>query len=295
MKKIFALFAVAALVLVGCNKNDDKKGELPTPPNKENHFSVTVDGNVTAPNPDGQTDQVTELGVSSGKTAYVNYLGYGKALADYEMAPGSKVAEGSRFVVAGVGTFVIVQIVDNSATIKFIPEGNPSDEITFIGTLEDEPYADSDLCRDWKIDETILKVTGDDIDSDLAYAKTFQGCSIHEISMYLREKKVNVDPQPESYTVTRIVLFENGEIAILFQGEKPYYGPFSIGKSGEFSYDFTAADASFDEDNPILSGRGTGSFTLPGNGKGRLELNCSLKSKDDKAYEVNVIFFLLPA
>ena len=296
MKKIFALFAVAALVLVGCNKKDGKMdGQLPTPPNKENHFTVTVNADVPAPNPDGDDDKVKGLGISSGNTAFVNYQIYGKAIATYEAEIDSKVSAGSSFHVDRVGTFTIVQIVDNWATIKFVPDGNPEGLVEFTGDFVTEPYADSEFCRDWTVDETIITVTGKGINDDLGVAKSFKGCSIHEISKYLREKDVNIDEQPESYSVTRLVLFETGEFAILFKGEKPFYGPFTLGKSGEFSYDFTAEDASFDEDNPIIAGSASGSFVLPGNGKGRLEINCNLESKDKKAYTANVIFFLLPA
>ena len=296
MKKIFALLAFAALVFVGCNKNDDKQnGQLPTPPNQENHFNVTVNGNVPVNNPNGEEDQVKGLGVSSGKTAYVEFLSYGKAMADYEMDSASKVVSGSSFHVAGVGTFTINDISDGTATLSFVPEGGSSITVSFGGTFVNEPYDGNDICRDWKVDETIIKVTGDGISSELGMAKSFNGCNIHDISVYLRDKGVKIDEQSSGYIVKRVVFFENGGFAILFNGEKPFYGPFSLGKSGEFTYDFTAEDASYDDGNPILSGKASGSFNLPGNGKGRLELNCVLKSKEGKAYSVNVIFFLLPA
>ena len=290
MKKLFALISFAAILFVGCNKKESSIS-LPLAPNKDNHTTIRFsDENPPVQNPDGNSDKLVWAAISSGVKGVAGFKTYDKAVEfDYQIA--TRVSAGTCYRIKHVGDFVIESIEGDVIKFKFYPEGS-SAFINLEGTFDDEPYADNALCRDWTVEETIITVKGDGISADLGVAKSFKpGCDIAAISRYLREKGVNIDEQDEARNVTGITLFETGKFAIFFKGIEPYYGDFSLGSDGKFTYDFKF----YDNDDPIIAGNAEGSFTLVKGPKGRLEITGTMKDNDDKAYSATLIFVLQPS
>ncbi|MBR6055205.1 MAG: hypothetical protein IKP46_07710 [Bacteroidales bacterium] len=300
MKKFAALLAFAAVLFTACNnKKGDDVVPLPKAPNQENHvyLKINPDDNIQIPLPDPDdpttkiNDKLLALSVSSSNYGMTETENIGHSAFEVEVMSDTRAPkEGTSYKFLRLGTFTITHVdPEGWVNVKFVPEDNPSAEVIITGDIVVEPFDGNELCRAWKVDKTNLTVDG----GGLGGGKIFNGCNINEISKWLREKEFDVDEQPSSYNVTTLLLLEDGNFAILFEGEKPYYGPFQLGKEGSFSYKFDA-DA-YDENDPVIAGEASGSFTLVSSGKGRLELNADFKDNNDKSYKVNVIFELLPA
>lgn len=299
MKKFIGILAFAAIAFIGCTEKDGSESTtLPTPPAQEDHATIGFQESPVLPSPSGDetTDNLHSLTISSG----------GHGIAEFQEAgpvgfqldnPTRAPRLGGKFFIKNVGEFTLLDIEDR--TLVLPPKGSipnlfakigfksakGGDEREFYGYLLDEPYAGCVLCRDWSVDEIFLSLDGD------RAGKTFKGCNINEISKYLIEKGVKIVEQPASYTVDKILLAESGKFGILFTGEKPYFGNFTLADNGEFSYSLE----SWNEDDPIIAGTATGSFTVVKGRKGRLALNASLTGSDGKPYKIEMVLFLLPS
>ena len=298
MKKFIGIFAFAAIALFGCS---EKKGAeiatLPEPPAKQDHATVFFDETPVVPSPtdDETTDKLEEIALSSSGHGLAYFQDAGPVPVEFE-APTRVPRLGGKFKVNKVGEFSILEVeefayppkgalpVYAKVKVGFKP-AKGGEEVSFNGYLLDEPYADNQFCRSWTIDEIFLS-----LDDDRA-GMTFRGCNINEISRYLIEKGVKILEQPASYTVNKIFFAESGKIGILFTGEKPYYGNFSLSDKGEFSYRLFA----YNEDDPIIAGEAVGTLSLVKGGKARLAVYAEFKGSDDKPYTLELVFFLLPA
>ena len=264
MKKILTLLSFAAILLIGCNKKDSSSPSLPSAPNKQNHATVNFsEDNPDVTNPNGQQDKLNWATISSGSKGIAGFKLYDDPVEfNYDIEE-TRVSAGTRYHIDHFGVFEITSIgEDGSVTFKFYPEGSSGDPIVLSGTFDSEPYADNDLCRDWTVEKTTIKVVGKSISA----GREFDGCNLKEISSWLRDKGLNIDEQPESRSITGLTLFENGGFAIFFKGEKPYYGDFTLGSDGSFSYNFTYME----DGDPIIAGSAAGSFVLAKEGKGKL-------------------------
>lgn len=302
MKKIIGILAVAATMFIACDKEQKQGGnpadynydtpKLPAPQNQENHFGMTVNQAQAQDgmhNPDGVLAKVTEVNVPPGNTGTVEFDdGKGPREFNYTV---SKVAGGTSFLLDNVFEKLEVVSVDGKnvslvATLENL-------RIPLNGTLQTEPpYTPyiQDVCRDWEVVETILSVTGDGIAAELGVGKKFDGCALTEISHYLVDKGVKIQPLSQGYDVKKILIDPAGKFSIFFWGADPYSGNFTL-KGTSFSYDFKY----FEDDNPLLSGKAIGKLTVT-NGFGRLEVKSEgLKDSSGKKYQVNAIFKLKTA
>lgn len=296
MKKITAILALTALVVLGCDKKDNSGTlSLPNPPAKEFHGTIEVSNSPSFPSPsvDNSTDQLKDITISSG----------GHGVAGFQLAgpvdfvietPTRAPRTGAKFKIDKVGEFTILEVEE----FAVLPKGSKSlgtvtfgfksvkdePEFSFSGSLVEEPYADSEFCTDWTVDEIYVALDGDRV------GKTFKGCNLNEISNYLIGKGVKIKEQPASYTVSRLMLAESGKFGVLFTGERPYFGAFTLGKDGAFSYTLSVMN----HNDPIIAGTATGSISIVKGGKVRLGISGSLSDTSGKPYSVEVVFFLLP-
>lgn len=290
MKKIVSLLALAAILLVGCDKSKKNEGgTLPPPINKDVHTSIIFETtNPPVINPSGEPDHLEKASISSDHTIVAAFHSYGMVECDYSLQTRA-VAVGTKYIVSEVGSFEIASVSGNDVEVKFRPEIEGLPELTLKGHFASERFADCTFCRDWTIEETTISAKGAKISSDLAVGKVFKGCSIREISQYLIEKGVKIEEQPSSRDIRGISLFEDGGFAILFKGEKPYYGEFDLGDNNKFEYEFEF----YEEDDPVIAGSAVGSFIIA-NGKGKLNVTGTCYDKDGSSYEVSIIFILKP-
>ena len=296
MKKITSILAVAAMMLVACNKdNGQTPVELPQAPNEDFQLSLRVNQAIPAVIP-ALGGEPLQLDFPASKTGFAEVSDGLKdkiVTFDFEVLT-SKVEVGTTYVVKGIGKFVVAEVNGNLITMNYIPEGSSTVYSVIKGTILSgkNPSLPSNAFRGWTIAETWISVTGDDIDSSLGVAKKFNGFSALEICNYVSEKGVKIDMSKvdDGWDVKKVILTDSGKIIIYFKGKDPYYGDFTVSE-GKFNYKFKY----YDEDDPILSGEASGTFGVLPSGKGRLEVLGSVKTdKGGKKYQARGIFFLAP-
>ena len=200
-------------------------------------------------------------------------------------------AIGTRYNIAGWGALTISEL--DGKNIKLLVESANSAFSPFFvsGRIRDDfpgTQVSRNLCRSWTIDETIVKVTGDGVDASLGAAKIFKGCSAHEIAEYMNSKGCKVEIPSKDSDVTQFSFDEAGGFVIFFAGVDPYKGNYTLnGNNLSYSFEF------YNDDDPVIAGSASGTFKTVSK-RGRLELNASLKDKNNDSYNVNVIFWLLP-
>ena len=296
MKKITSILAVAVMMLVACNKGgNDNPVPLPPAPNNDFQLSLRVNQVVPAVIP-ALGGEPVRIDFPASKTGFAEVEdGLTSRLVPFEFESfSSKVEVGTTYVLKGIGKFVVTAVDGNMVTMDFIPEGSTTVYAVLKGTVipAQGSFGPSDGRRGWTIAETWLSVSGDGVSEDLKVAKKFKGFSAKEICQYVSDKGVKIDMSKvdEKWDVKKFVLTETGKFVIVFAGKEPYYGDFTISE-GTFSYNFTY----YDEDDPIVSGKASGSFSVLPSGKARLEILGSAKTdKAGKQYQARGIFFLNP-
>lgn len=304
MKKVLGILAVAALALVACTKDptggtDYTKPTLPAPPNADYHFTFIAnssDAQSGMKNPDGQTDKIKTITAPPGSTGVVVFEKAGAK--DFEFS----VVDPTRALKAGVEFWTKRISPIRQITVKsiFIPKSSGQEatlevlvgdaSVILTGLIvEEEPYTPyrQDVCRNWLVEETIIKVTGESIDKKLGAGVRFDGCNLSAISQTLvTDYNVKINTLGSEYDIRKIMIDPSGKFGIIFQGKEPYYGDYTL-KGTSFSYNFTFYEDD-DENNPILAGAATGKLTAT-NGYGRLEIKSDLKDNSGKKYSVDVI------
>ena len=295
MKKITGILAVAAMMLVACNKKNDQPVVIPEAPNEDFQLSVQVTESTPQIIP-GFGGKLLELDLPASKTGFAEVSnGAQNSIVTFEFeAHATKVEVGTTYVLKGIGTFVVTAVEGNNITMTFTPEGSTTVYATIKGIIlpGKNPSIPSKAFRGWTIAETWISVSGKGISNELSAIKKFEGFSALTICKYVSGKGVNIDMSKvdEGWDVEKIILTASGKIIIYFKGKDPYYGDFTVSE-GAFKYIFTY----YDEDDPILSAEATGSFGVLTNGQARLEVNGSVKTdKAGKTYQAKGIFFLDP-
>ena len=313
MKKFLGFLAVAALMIVACDKDPNggkssdynyKNPKLSAPVNPINHFTFEVSS--TEPqdqeglkNPDGADDCLLSVTFPPGTSGVANFQNAGAKEIQFKMEDptskaSSKVKSGTVFVVKNwknsITKFTIqtlgLKSSGEKANLVATVDGK---DIYLDGVIVAEPeYTPfrQDVCRNWTIEETIVAVRGEDIPADLGVGKKFEKCDLNEISSYLVEKGVKIKTLGKDYNVNKIMIDPSGKFGIFFQGKDPYYGDYTL-KGTEFEYKFTC----YEKDNPILAGTAKGKLTTT-NGFGRLQVKSDMKDNTGKAYSVDLIFKL---
>ena len=313
MKKILGIFAVAAMMLVACDKDSEggkssdynySKPKLSAPANPNNNFTFVVDqaqSETGLKNPDGADDCLLTIAFPPGSSGVAEFENGGAKELQFSVeeptkADTKKIKSGTVFRVKnwknGITSFMVSigDLKSSEEKTALIAEVN-GNEILLQGTILPEPaYTPfrQDVCRNWEIEETIISVKGDEIPADLGVGRKFTGCKLDEISKQLVDKGVKINTLGSEYNVSKIMISPSGKFAIFFSGKDPYYGDYTL-KGTDFSYNFKI----FEEDNPILAGSARGKLSVS-NGYGRLEVNADLKDNSGKSYSINIIFKMKP-
>ena len=309
MKKILGIMAVAAMMLIACDKDPNggkspsgsnyKNPTLDAPENNpDNYFTLTtdqVDPQTGIVNPSNEPDKILGVTIPRGGTGVMDFENAKAKSFEFAVDPPTKlnIASGIRIRIKGLGKikqFVLKFSPTKAAGQKATMEVTVGDQVVMVScTIVDGSALSAylqDVCRNWEIEETILKVSGEGINKSLAGGVKFTGCNLSEISGTLvRDYGVKINTLGTEYDVKKIMIDPSGKFGIIFQGKDPYYGDYSL-KGTTFSYNFKYVD----EDNPIIAGSASGKLTAT-NGYGRLEVNCDdMKDSSGKKYKVNVVF-----
>ena len=298
MKKILGMLAVAALLMVACDKeNHGSQGDisssdyttprLPAPNNAENHFGMSVDQSRPQDGmktPEGNPAKIAEINLPPGNTGSVSYNDNKAPRAfDYQV---SKVASGISFQCNIFERIDITAIEGKTISLTVRQNG---EEIALSGTLKDEPAYTAyrqDVCRTWAVEKTfiILKVDGRTVINGVG--GQVDGCDLSEITRKLIENGVKIDALSSDYNVKKVMIDPCGKFGIFFYGADAYYGDYTL-KGTDFSYKFTFCD----EDNPVIAGEATGKL-IANNKDARLSITADMQDNSGKKYNVEVTLVL---
>lgn len=276
MKRLFSLFALAAIALVSCNKPDSNKTELITPQNKEFHASFTLtDKSFEAPVKEGKVPKTIDL-TSGGKfllgfrdndainpdkapLVYVSGKYQVKNLRDTK-APGADLV----YFFPMYGSLTIQEGDGGTWNISYTgPDGQSyggaaalSDEVV-SGSLADQ------MCRSWKPTSLIVSASGGDITTAVV-GKVFSA-DLNEIFAYLQEKGLKINTGDyDKYQLESIDYTESGLFIINFKdfAIAPFVGNFKLDelKEENLSYNFNLSWV----DNPVIPVSGTGEIAVNG-------------------------------
>ena len=276
MKRLFSLFALAAVALVSCSKPANNKAELVPPENKEFHASFTLtDKSFETPIREGKVPRTIDL-TSGGKfllgfrdndavnpdkapLVYVSGEYTVKKPAETK-APGADLV----YFFPMYGNLTIQKGDGGTWNIRYTgPDGQSyggaaalSDEVV-SGSLADQ------MCRSWKPAKLIISASGGDITTAVV-GKVFSA-DLNEIFAYLQEKGLKINTGDyDKYLLESIDYTESGLFIINFKdfAIAPFVGNFKLDeiKEENLSYNFNLSWV----DNPVIPVSGTGEIAVNG-------------------------------
>lgn len=143
-------------------------------------------------------------------------------------------------------------------------------------------------CRDWKVEETDVKVTG----SGAGLDKTYKGCNLEEIANDLKAQNININvSKVAGYVVKSISFTCNKTFKVNFTAKETYFGSFDeFASNGAFKYTFNGSEVG----NPLINGQGTGTVGFR-NGKLVLQIDANIEDGgSSKKYDTKVSFHMVP-
>ena len=291
MKKLFALAAVAALLLSSCDK-PEQKTEMTLPVYKSHHASLTLKRDKFAAEMDrGEIPSTIDLTSAGHFVLGLKRPDDGKLTfkaGDFTIQEAK--AGPVTYVFGGYGSLTVKDTDAKSWEITYTTASGTSYETAatvaedvVTGTMAD------DLCRTWKPVSITASAKGGDLPASVGGAKEFKGGDLEAIADYLVECGIKVDvSQLLKYNLTDVTFMESGKVFFNFKDSsiEPFVGTFSLKDSskGNLSYDFSVSWAS----NPVIPVSGEGTVGVK-DGKMSLATE-SVVTVNSKDYTVTLVF-----
>ena len=289
MKKY--LFIAATLLLAGlvsCEKGDKNENKGFTPPaQKESAVKFTV----SEAQVEAQTGTVKYLGFEATEAGlYLIHTSTGTRIGKYNIDPKNP----KKFDCEGFGIVEIVALSRaTSWKIIFTPKNEspietPASEVEKVTPKNDKVAKLLDqIVNTWKIEKTIITISGDDLAKELGVAHGFDGCSLPEIKDYVEglAKNYKFDFDFTGYVVEDVTISERGTFLIRFKGQEAYNGEWELNEDGTFTYELAYEQ----EGNPLVNGKATGKI-VPNEKTGTCDLTINVTVDSDKNYKGTVIF-----
>ncbi len=305
MKKIIiSIFALAAVLVVSCDKQPQpapdgdnpaeynyEKPKIAAPANLDTHFSMIVDPGLPQTgmkNTRGLFDKVKNITFPPGHTGIIEFEQDGPKEVPFKVVESTRAMTKVEFQTSGIIQSISASWNDDNVITLEAKLGTVV--VPLSGRLE-VPASSfvayvQDVCRNWDVVETIVRVTGDDVPADLGVSKTFTGCDLNKIVDYVIDKGIKVDPVGSEYNIKKLMLDPSGKFGVFYEGRDPSYGVYKL-QGNKFSY--TIAN----DQLKALAGEVTGKLSII-NSFGRLELNATLHDVNGKHYAGEAILKLQP-
>lgn len=278
MKKLIALFAVAALVLplaIACNPEDKPAKEvvMQPGPTAESAMVVSFEASPQKPHFENKGQNLEVVGIEFTESGRY-FLVCQPLLA--ESATKTGISGNSRTLVL-IAKFDEIAAGKNyklrapfDATIEIrdkavkITRNNDSAEYpAVISKPTTSGVPATNIARAWKVDGCYLKVSG-----KVNVERGFNGCDFKEIAQFLKENNVKIDPSElDGYKIDEFDFTGSNTMVISFTNTYTFYGDYKL--NGEnISYLFTVI-----HNKEILNASASGTLTFPADKKAELMLN----------------------
>lgn len=302
MKKSLILAVAAVLFLASCSpkdKNENTADKLPPVQNLDEIYQWDIPlesrpeipipiklGNGGGANPEQSKGNLEKIEILTGREkeymATFSTADGGKqsVINTYEFI--SAKAVGDVYILNGIGKLTVTE---NGFKLELLDQQSIEVEAQSAKPL-DLDEALGDFARAWKVQKTFLTVKASGLSGNLGAGVEYEGCDVNAIVKALNDDGLKIDFSKPGYKVNKIYLSPFGTFAIYFDNGEVFAGTFQI-NGLNFSYDLDV----YDNDNPIISGKASGSIKMV-KSKCNLDVNADFTDNASKEYSVVLKFIL---
>lgn len=278
MKKVlFILFAASLFLTAACEKSDPV---YPDPATKKEAVTIKFNKGQVPEMTISKVDvTITEIDLTEA-SRYVLFVTKGDGKSTVWM--GQCAPQNGTYNLQGFGN---IELLDGKVAIRpsaGVTVRAESGVYTYEATIMPMPQMNSatavNLCRNWKVKSTYVKIEGGKADNKVSLAKSFVGCDLHEIARTLKENKIGLSDADVAklagYNLTELNFIGNSTMIMNFDGPESYYGTWNL--SGYI------VTWEMNDSNALLSAKATGTVSFPGNKSAQLLVNTDVAAGDEK-------------
>ncbi|MBR5056797.1 MAG: hypothetical protein IKX03_06340 [Bacteroidales bacterium] len=277
MKKVlFILFAASLFLTAACEKSDPV---YPDPATKKEAVIIKFNKGQVPQMTISKVDvTITEIDLTEA-SRYVLFVTKGDGKSTVWM--GQCAPQNGTYNLQGFGN---IELLDGKVAIRpsaGVTVRAESGVYTYEATILPMPQispAAANLCRNWKVKSTFVKLEGGKADQKVSVSKSFVGCDLHEIARTLKENKIGISDADVAklagYHLTELNFIGNSTMIMNFDGPESYYGSWIL--SGN------TITWEINNSNALLSAKATGTISFPGNKSAQLLINTDVAAGDKK-------------